>query len=88
MLAALHSAAMQQVPQEQMGVAAGLYSMIRFAGAVIGTALAGVLLQIFLDQGLLTINAYQIVFLCIAGFSAAGLLAAFNLREPQKAVAD
>lgn len=86
MLAALHSAAMQQIAPEQMGAAAGLYSMIRFFGAVIGTALAGVLLQIFLDQGLLTIDAYQIVFLCIAGFSAAGLLAAFNLRKPQTAV--
>lgn len=88
MLAALHSAAMQQIPEEQMGVAAGLYSMIRFAGAVIGTALAGVLLQIFLDRGLLTIDAYQVVFLCIAGFSVAGLLAAFNLRASPRVAAD
>lgn len=88
MLAALHSAAMQQIPEKQMGVAAGLYSMIRFAGSVVGTALAGVLLQIFLDRGFLTLNAYQTVFLCVAGISAAGLLAAFNLRARQHLAAD
>ncbi|MEZ4728067.1 MAG: hypothetical protein R3E79_13130 [Caldilineaceae bacterium] len=42
MLAALHSAALGHMSKEQMGAAAGLYSMIlRFAGAMIGTALAG-----------------------------------------------
>ncbi len=46
MLVALHHASMQNIPPEQMGMAAGLYSMLRFMGVVIGTALAGVIVGI------------------------------------------
>jgi MFS family permease len=46
-LAALHHEALLQVQEEQMGSAAGLYSMFRFLGSAIGTAIAGVLLTVF-----------------------------------------
>ncbi len=71
-LAALHRAAMVDVPAGQSGVAAGLYSMIRFAGLVFGTALGGVILQQGLDRLLTPVEAYQIVYLFIAGVALLG----------------
>ncbi|MEZ4673724.1 MAG: MFS transporter [Caldilineaceae bacterium] len=44
------------------GAATGLYSMIRFAGAMVGTALCGVILQHYFDQGLVVVSAYQRAF--------------------------
>lgn len=73
MLAALHRAAMQGVASEQIGVAAGLYSMIRFVGMAIGTALSGVLLQHYVDQSLPLMQAYQLTFLFFAGSGVLGL---------------
>lgn len=79
MLAALHQAAMSETSQLEMGTAAGVYSMIRFVGVAIGTALAGVLLQNGLEQGLSEIEAYQQVFffVCLAGLL--GIAASFGL---------
>ena len=81
MLATLHRAVMMSIPESQMGAAAGLYNMLRFLGAVMGTALSGVLLQDNLDAALPLIEAYQSVFLAFAGFPALGMLVAFSLRE-------
>lgn len=81
MLATLHRAIMTDIAQEQMGAAAGLYSMFRFLGAVIGTALAGVLLQQYLDAGLSALAAYQQTCLILAAFPACGALAALTLRD-------
>ena len=80
MLAALHQAAMGNISEAEMGGAAGLYSMIRFCGMVIGTALAGVLLQQALDQQLTSVAAYQRVFIIFACIGALGLLPAFRLK--------
>lgn len=80
-LAALHRAAIGQIPDVQMGAATGLYSMVRFAGAMIGTALCGVLLQYYLDQGLTVIGAYQRVFYFLAGAGFLGALLGFTLHE-------
>ncbi len=80
MLAPLHSAAMIDVSEEEMGAAAGQYSMIRFAGSTFGTALIGVLLQFNLDRGLLTVDAYQNVYLCLAGVAVLGLMCAAGLK--------
>ncbi|MEZ4837392.1 MAG: MFS transporter [Caldilineaceae bacterium] len=80
MLASLHSAAMIGVAEEEMGAAAGQYSMVRFAGSTFGTALIGVLLQFNLDRGLSTLNAYQNVYLCLAGVAVLGLLCATGLK--------
>jgi EmrB/QacA subfamily drug resistance transporter len=83
-LASLHRAAMGHASEAQAGMAAGLYSMIRFAGAVVGTALGGVILQNRLNQALPPIQAYQTVFLFFAGVAFLGVIIGFNLREEQK----
>jgi EmrB/QacA subfamily drug resistance transporter len=74
-LAALHRAAMGNLTEADMGAAAGLYSMLRFAGAVIGTAIGGVLLQNYIDQGLPPLIAYQNVFVFFGGSSLIGAMA-------------
>ena len=88
MLAALHRSAMGDISDEKMGAAAGVYSMIRFAGMVIGTALAGVMLQMALDRGLPTIDAYQSVYLAVAGVAFIGLVLAFTLKEPTRSLSE
>jgi len=80
-MAPLHRAAMGRVPQTQTGVAAGLYSMIRFAGTVLGITLGGVLLQQGLDQGLMPVNAYHRVYWFLAGVGLIGVMAGLTLRE-------
>jgi MFS family permease len=80
-LAALHSAAMSHIPESKMGMAAGLYSMSRFAGAAVGTALGGVILQGALDAAMTTIAAYQLTFLSFGLLAGVGVVAAFGLRE-------
>jgi EmrB/QacA subfamily drug resistance transporter len=81
MLAPLHHAAMRQISEGEMGSAAGLYSMVRFAGSAVGTALIGVLLQFFLDQGLPTMDAYQNAYLFLAGIALLGLVAGIGLNK-------
>lgn len=80
-LAALHHAVLKTIRKEQMGEAAGIYGMIRFIGAICGTALAGVILKLFLDQQLPTIAAYQNVFLFFVGVGVLGVLSSLGLRE-------
>jgi MFS family permease len=80
MLAPLHSAAMIGVCEDEMGAAAGQYSMVRFAGSTFGTALMGVLLQFNLDRGIPTVDAYQNVYLSLAGVAILGLLCAAGLK--------
>lgn len=80
-LAALHSAAMSHIAESQMGMAAGIYSMSRFAGAAAGTALGGVILQRALDADMTTIAAYQLTFLSFGLLAVVGVVAAFGLRE-------
>ena len=81
MLAALHQAAMSEMDDDEMGAAAGVYSMIRFVGVAIGTALAGVLLQDALEQGLPVLEAYQQVFLFVAVAGLFGTASALGLRS-------
>ena len=85
MLAALHRSAMGSTEPSRMGSVAGMYSMLRFAGMAIGTAMAGVILQIFLDQGLPVIEAYQWAFLSFAAPGIVGIVIAATMREPKGA---
>jgi len=86
MLAALHRAAIQDVPEQQIGVAAGLYSMIRFVGMATGTALSGVLLQSYANQALPPLAAYQATFQLFAISAALGFLVTLvGLHTEQKA---
>lgn len=80
-LPALHRAALSGVPQRRIGVAAGLYSMIRFCGTVLGAALQGVLLQQGLDRGLLAVDAYRVCFWFIVGVALLGVMMALKLQE-------
>ncbi len=85
MLVALHHASMQNISTEQMGMAVGLYSMLRFMGVVIGTALAGVILQHFIDLSIPIITAYQRVFLFYIGFAILGVIVGIGLVDREKA---
>ena len=84
MLAALHRAAMRHISEEQMGLIAGLYSMLRFVGGVIGTALGGVLLQRYMQQSFSMAQAYQRVFQFFAGISILGIIAGLGLKEENR----
>ena len=74
-LAPLHRSSMQEVAEHEAGAAAGLYSMIRFAGQILGVAVAGVVLQQQLGQVATPVQAYQFVlWLYVAvGLVATGL---------------
>ena len=80
-LAPLHRASIQGVATEETGSAAGLYSMIRFAGQIIGVAVAGVTLQ----QGLATagtaIAAYQLVFWLYVGVAVVATVVSLGVNE-------
>ena len=80
-LAAFHRSSMSQIPPEQTGGAAGLYSMIRFGGTVLGIALVGVVLQQGLDTTDLMIEAYQRVFWFVAGAALLGALLGIGLKD-------
>jgi len=73
-LAPLHRASTIGIARDQTGVAAGLYSMVRFAGVVFGTALSGVILQQGLNRAVAPITAYQLVFWFIAGVTLLGAI--------------
>lgn len=79
-LAPLHRASMMGIAIEQAGVAAGLYSMVRFAGTVFGTALSGVVLQYGLSSGGLPVEAYQQSFLFVAGVTLIGVVLGTRLK--------
>ena len=81
MLAALHRAVIGSVVESEVGGATGLYSMFRFVGATVGTALSGVVLQQNLDAAMSTVAAYQQTFLIFAIFPILGVLVGMRLRE-------
>lgn len=79
-LAVLSAVAMSDVPQTQAGAAAGLFSMIRFSGSIVGTTLAGVLLRQSLGYSGLPVTAYQMVFGAVAVVAMVGALLAVRLK--------
>ncbi|MEM7033872.1 MAG: MFS transporter [Chloroflexota bacterium] len=80
-LASLHRAAMSYVSEDEVSAAAGLYSMLRFAGALIGGAVAGVVLQNGLDFAPSDLIAYQRVFFFFGFPALIGALAGLRFRE-------
>jgi EmrB/QacA subfamily drug resistance transporter len=80
-LAALHGNALEHVPRDESGLAAGLYSMLRFAGIMTGSALAGVVLQFGLDRRPEGPSAYLDVFLFMAAVTAVGVLLGGRMRS-------
>jgi MFS family permease len=80
-LASLHHAALMGIPEAQIGQASGLYSMLRFFGSVVGSALAGVVLAFLLDRGLGALRAYQYGFLAFGAVALVGALVGTGLGE-------
>ncbi|MCB8945579.1 MAG: MFS transporter [Ardenticatenaceae bacterium] len=82
MLAALHRAALNDVPEPDLGTSSGIYSMIRFLGSACGAAFGGIILQFYLDQESVNLlTAYQHVFQWFVGFALLGLLTATQLPK-------
>ena len=81
-LVALHRSAMGGLSNEEMGAAAGVYGTVRFAGAAVGTALVGVLLQLYLERTIPEIEAYQAVFFWFTLFPLIGFGVGTRLHEP------
>ena len=81
-LAPLHLASMQKIDESEAGAAAGIYSMIRFTGLALGTAIAGVALQFWLDKTAIALDAYQNVFLLFAFVAFCNALLALRLVNP------
>ena len=79
-LAALHRASMMDISETQTGIAAGIYSMIRFAGVALGTALCGVILQQGLAGGLMPITAYQTAFWFVAAVALMGVVLGIRIK--------
>lgn len=82
-LAPLHRASMQGVTQQEAGAAAGIYSMIRFAGQILGVAVAGVTLHQYLAQAATPIVAYQTVFWLYIGVAVLATLVGWDVKERQ-----
>jgi MFS family permease len=80
-LASLHHAALTQISEAQIGQASGLYSMLRFFGSVVGSALGGVVLASLLGQHLPALRAYQLGFLAFGGVALIGALVGTQLGE-------
>jgi predicted MFS family arabinose efflux permease len=80
-LAVLHKVAMNHIQPEEKGAAAGVYSMMRFAGQNLGTTLGGVALAQALISISVIADAYHVVFLFIAGVGALGIVNALGLKE-------
>jgi EmrB/QacA subfamily drug resistance transporter len=80
-LAVLHRLAMDYVPVHRAGAAAGLYSMVRFFGSVIGATLGGVVLTQALDYFANPIDAYHLAFWCWAAVGVLAVLMIWPVRE-------
>ncbi|MFW6291484.1 MAG: MFS transporter, partial [Spirochaetota bacterium] len=87
MLAALHVYAMGGVPEEESATAAGLYSMIRFGGAMLGPAIGGVVLAAGVDEYGIAAAGYRPAFAFLLTVSIVGTAAALLLtrRLPREA---
>jgi len=80
-LPAMHRAAMAGSDDDTGGAAAGLYSMIRFCGMLLGTADAGVLLQALLDNGSGVLVSYQVTYSVTAAVALLSVITALTLRQ-------
>ncbi|MEM7030668.1 MAG: MFS transporter [Chloroflexota bacterium] len=86
-MAALHRAAMSEVSPTQMGMAAGLYSMVRFSGSVLGVSLIGALLQQAMASMETPIQAFQAMYGFLAIMVAVFILFGWQLKVKGEASA-
>ena len=80
-MAALDRYAMREVPRELIGGAAGLYSMLRFAGTLIGPVISGVILYAGMEWLPTEVGAYRLSFSSLVVIQVAIVLVGLNLRE-------
>jgi MFS family permease len=80
-LPAMHRAAMGEPGEKRGAAVAGLYSMVRFWGRLLGTAAAGVLLQGLLDRGLALASSYRLSYAVAMLVGLLGLIIAIALRR-------
>jgi MFS family permease len=80
-LAVLHRIAMDDVATELAGAAAGLYSMVRFFGSVIGATIGGVILAQALATLPYVADAYHVAFICWAAVAVLALLIVWRVRD-------
>ncbi|TVQ38306.1 MAG: MFS transporter [Spirochaetaceae bacterium] len=80
-LAALHLYAMGAVSRERSATAAGLYSMVRFGGSMLGAAIGGVVLYAGLETHGMTAAGYRPAFLFYLVVSVIGALSAMGLTK-------
>lgn len=78
-LAALHLFALGGMAREQSATAAGLYSMVRFAGSMFGQAVGGVVLYAGISRFGVSAAGYTPVFIFYLAISLLGAAAAFGL---------
>lgn len=80
-LAVLHRVALDDVPAHFAGAAAGLYSMTRFFGSIIGTTLGGVVLAQSLSHSSSIVVGYNYVFFFVAFVGLAGIVAILPVKN-------
>jgi len=86
-LVSLHRSALDEIPTSDVGTAAGIYSMIRFIGSLVGAALNGVVLQSGLERLATMIGAYRRNFWVAALIGFGGMLVVlFVGRTPHPGV--
>lgn len=79
-LAPLHRSSMHGISEAETGGAAGLYSMFRFAGHILGVAVAGVVLQGGAAATAVPIGAYQAAFWLYAVMAVIATLVTLRIR--------
>ncbi len=79
-LAVLHRMALDNVPANRAGAAAGLYSTVRFFGSIIGATIGGVILTQALDYFVHPVDAYHLVFGCWAGVAVLAVVLIWSAR--------
>jgi EmrB/QacA subfamily drug resistance transporter len=86
-LAVLHRLSMDNVPSNRSGAAAGLYSMMRFFGSIIGATIGGVILAQALNTFERPVDAYHLTFGCWAAVAVLALILILPVRDTQPTTA-
>ncbi len=87
-LAALHLYAMGAVARDRSATAAGLYSMVRFGGSMLGAAIGGVVLYGGIEAHGISAAGYRPVFLFYLVVSVVGAASALGLSRKMPAPAE
>jgi MFS family permease len=80
-LATLHRTAMDETCPGEEGATAGLYSTVQFSGSLLGSILAGVVLQSSMNPDLPSLEAYQFAFWFFTGAGVVAVLLGATLKK-------